>query len=97
MSKIKRDLVDAVADTLVLSNKAANDAVHAVLEAIGNSLEQGYAVQIRDFGTFQLRAREARPIRNPRTGEMTMAPARTFVRFKPGQSLKNRVKAVTPC
>ncbi|MCB1733684.1 MAG: HU family DNA-binding protein [Gammaproteobacteria bacterium] len=97
MSKIKRDLVEAVADNLSMSNKAAGDAVDAVIEAISDALAQGHSVQIRDFGTFQLRARDARQVRNPRTGEMQTAPARTSIGFKPGQALKERVKEVKPC
>jgi integration host factor subunit beta len=60
-------------------------------DVIKNSLAHGERVEIRNFGNFSLRKREARKAWNPKTGELVDVPAKTVPFFKPGKELKEIV------
>ena len=57
--------------------------VDTVLENIGETLSSNGRVEIRGFGTFSVRHRNARNGRNPRTGEKVVVPAKNVPMFKP--------------
>ena len=87
----KNDLVAKVADKAGLSKKAAESAVNAVIEAVGDSLRSGEKVSVVGFGTFEVRERAARKGRNPQTGKEISIPASRTPAFKAGKSLKDLV------
>jgi integration host factor subunit beta len=64
-----------------------------VFDLIKNSLSKGERVEIRNFGNFSLRKREARKARNPKTGEIANVPAKRVPFFKAGKELKEMVDA----
>ena len=74
-----------------LTGKEGEVIVRAVLDRIGDALAAGDRVELRDFGTFSVRGREARTSRNPRTGETVATPARAHVQFKPGKAMQARL------
>ena len=88
----KKDLIAHVAKKANLTNKAANDAVTAMLNGIRDSLKKGDKVVITGFGTFSVRNRSARPGRNPKTGERITLQARKAPGFTPGKTLKKAVR-----
>lgn len=88
----KKDLIAHVAKKANLTNKAANDAVGAMLNGIRDSLKKGDKVVITGFGTFSVRKRAARPGRNPKTGERITLQARKAPGFTPGKTLKKAVR-----
>ena len=57
------------------------------------SLARGEQVKLSGFGNFDLRDKNQRPGRNPKTGEEIPISARRVVTFRPGQKLKARVEA----
>ncbi|MCJ2102394.1 integration host factor subunit beta [Methylobacterium sp. E-046] len=65
--------------------------VNAILDRIVGALADGDRVELRDFGTFCVRDREARTARNPRTGEMVVAKAKAHIHFKPGKGMRARL------
>ena len=67
--------------------------VDNIFDLIKDSLAQGERVEIRNFGNFSLRKREARKARNPRTGEIADVPAKSVPFFKAGKELKEMVDA----
>jgi DNA-binding protein HU-beta len=87
----KNELVAKVADKAGLSKKAAESAVNAVIEAVGDSLKSGEKVSVVGFGTFEVRERAARKGRNPQTGKEISIPASRTPAFKAGKSLKDLV------
>jgi DNA-binding protein HU-beta len=87
----KNELVSKVADKAGLSKKAAESAVNAVIEAVGDSLKSGEKVSVVGFGTFEVRERAARKGRNPQTGKEISIPASRTPAFKAGKSLKDLV------
>jgi integration host factor subunit beta len=60
-------------------------------DVIKNSLAHGERVEIRNFGNFSIRKREARKAQNPKTGELVDVPAKTVPFFKLGKELKEIV------
>lgn len=88
----KKDLIVLVAKKANLTNKAANDAVSAMLSGVRDSLKRGEKVVITGFGTFSIRNRAERPGRNPKTGEKITLAARRAPGFTPGKTLKKAVR-----
>ena len=68
----------------------------ALAAARREALQQGRQVKLSGFGNFDLRRKNERPGRNPKTGEEIPISARTVVTFRPGQKLKERVEAYSP-
>jgi integration host factor subunit beta len=68
-------------------------AVNCLLKQMVNALVEGERIEIRDFGSFDLRHRPPRVARNPRTGEAVNLPAKVKVHFKPGKEMRDRVDA----
>ena len=62
-------------------------------EELRSSLATGEQVKLSGFGNFDLRDKNQRPGRNPKTGEEIPITARRVVTFRPGQKLKARVEA----
>jgi integration host factor subunit beta len=61
------------------------------LDQVAEALEDGRRVELRGFGAFSVRQREARQGRNPRTGEAVNVSAKRVPFFKPGKELRDRV------
>ncbi len=93
MSLTKADLAAALFDEVGLNKREAKEFVDAWFECIRRALENGEPVKLSGFGNFQLRDKNQRPGRNPKTGEEIPISARRVVTFKPGQKLRARVEA----
>jgi len=87
----KTELIAAVAETAELSKKDAEKALNAVVATITKAMSEGDKVQLVGFGTFEVRAREARKGKNPRTGEEIKIAACKVPAFKAGKALKDSV------
>ena len=88
----KSELIVAVAEKAALSKKDAEKAVKAVFDAVADALVAGDKVQLVGFGTFEVRARDARTGKNPRTGEVIKIAASKVPAFKAGKALKDAIK-----
>lgn len=93
MSLTKADLANSLFDLVGLNKREAKEFVDAFFESIGEALEKGDNVKLSGFGNFQLREKNERPGRNPKTGEEIPISARRVVTFRPGQKLRTRVEA----
>ena len=87
----KVELIAAVAEKAELSKKDAEKAVAAFLESVEEAVASGDKVQLVGFGTFEVRAREARTGRNPRTKETITIPASKQPVFMAGKAFKDAV------
>ena len=63
--------------------------VDIFFEEIAQRLAEGGRVELRGFGAFSTREREARTGRHPRTGESVDVPAKRVPYFKPGKEMRN--------
>ena len=87
----KTELIAAVAEKSGLTRKDAERAVNAAFDTIAANLCKGEKIQLSGFGTFEVKAREARVGRNPRTKEAIQIPASQVPVFKPSKALKDTV------
>lgn len=88
----KADLVTDVANESGMKKKDVKEIVDAMLGKISASLEKGEKVQLTGFGTFEVRERKSRTGVKPGTTEKIKIPSSSYPAFKPGKSLKERVK-----
>ena len=93
MALTKADMAEQLFEELGINKREAKELVEAFFEEIRSSLEQGQQVKLSGFGNFDLRNKNQRPGRNPKTGEEIPISARRVVTFRPGQKLKARVEA----
>jgi integration host factor subunit alpha len=93
MSLTKADIADRLFNEVGLNKREAKEFVDAYFEIIREALERGENVKLSGFGNFQLREKNQRPGRNPKTGEEIPISARRVVTFRPGQKLRARVEA----
>ena len=84
----RAELVDQVAEAADLMKKDADVVVETVLGNIVEALRRGEKVELRGFGSFRLRRRDARRGRNPKTGGRVDVPSKTVPYFRPGKLLK---------
>lgn len=87
----KADLIEAVATQCEISKKDAETTVNTFLECIIDSLNRDEGVELRGFGSFRIRQREARQGRNPRTGATVAVDAKKVPYFKVGKQLKEMI------
>ena len=89
---IRSELVAALLrDHPDLAPAEIDRVVDCVFEAICTRLADGGRVELRGFGTFTTRARDARDGRNPRTGETVAVQAKRVPYFKPGKEMRSRL------
>ncbi|OGP82818.1 MAG: integration host factor subunit beta [Deltaproteobacteria bacterium RBG_13_65_10] len=88
----KSDLVAKVADQMPhISKKDTETIVNSVFESMAEVLKRGERIEIRGFGSFQVKIRESREGRNPKTGQVVSIPTKRTPFFKVGKELKERV------
>lgn len=89
----KAELAEMLYEQLGLNKREAKDFIDEFFELITQQVAQGQDVKISGFGNFQIRTKQARPGRNPRTGEPVMVEARRAVTFHASNSLKTEINA----
>ncbi len=92
MTLTKADMAERLYEELGLNKREAKELVEFFFEEVRRALESGDQVKLSGFGNFDLRNKNERPGRNPKTGEEIPITARRVVTFRPGQKLKARVE-----
>jgi len=87
----KNEFIAMVAEREGIEKKAAEKAVAAVMSAITDALVKGEKVQFVGFGSFEVRERAEKKVRNPQTGAELISPATKVPVFKAGKALKDVV------
>ena len=87
----KTELIAAVAEKTGLTKKDAERVVNATFETITAAMAQGDKIALAGFGNFEVKTREARTGRNPRTKETIEIPATKLPAFKASKALKDTV------
>ena len=93
MALTKADMAESLFNQLGLNKREARELVDVLFEDLRVALTSGEQVKLSGFGNFDLRDKDQRPGRNPKTGEEIPITARRVVTFRPGQKLKSRVEA----
>ncbi|NCP24734.1 MAG: integration host factor subunit beta [Erythrobacter sp.] len=86
---IRSELLNALAkDNPGLKAEEVEQVVDIFFDEIGQRLAEGGRVELRGFGAFSTREREARSGRNPRTGEQVQVAAKRVPYFRPGKEMR---------
>lgn len=92
MTLTKAQMAESLFNELGLNKREARELVDSFFEDLRTALASGEQVKLSGFGNFDLRDKNQRPGRNPKTGEEIPISARRVVTFRPGQKLKARVE-----
>lgn len=87
----KEDLAQVLSNSGKMTRSEARNIVDAFFEAIRSSLEGGDHVRLYGFGNFELRKKDQRPGRNPKTGVKIEIAARRVVTFHASERLRARI------
>src|ERR1700755_3035840 len=87
----KADLIEDVSRVVEMTRKESEVIVEAIFDSIVLSLRSSDKIEIRGFGSFRTRQRQARTGRNPKTGARVEVPAKKIPFFKPSKELRDSV------
>ena len=87
----KAELVEKVSGQINLTKKQTEVVVNTVFQSITDALSEGRKVELRGFGSFRIRERNARIGRNPKSGAQVDVPAKRVPFFKAGKELRELV------
>jgi nucleoid DNA-binding protein len=88
---IKADLISKIAQEMNISKQEAETGVNLFFQSIKEAIQRGEEIELRGFGSFRFRNRNARSGSNPRTGEPVQVPPKKVLYFKPSKLLKNLI------
>ena len=83
----KREICKNAAAYAGVSIKQANDVINSFLDSVVNAMANGESVSLNNFGTFEMKHRNARTGRNPHTGEAVHIPERSIPSWSPTRSV----------
>jgi integration host factor subunit beta len=87
----KADLVDKVTALGDLTRRDGEIIVDLLFDSVIGALKSGDKIEIRGFGSFRTRQRNARVGRNPKSGERVDVPAKKVPFFKPSKELRDLI------
>jgi len=85
---IKADIIRVLVDQVGFTRGEAAAVLSVVLDGVVEAIGKGEKVELRGFGSFRTRKRQARAGRNPRTGAQVNVPPKVVPYFKPGKQLR---------
>jgi integration host factor subunit beta len=90
----KKEIVKEIAERANLTQLKTKEIVQWTFDAIVQTLidDADHRIELRNFGVFEVKRREARKARNPRTGDRVEVEAKNVVTFKPGKEMEERVR-----
>jgi integration host factor subunit beta len=88
----KADIVDSLCEKTGISRKLAQSVVDSVIDEIKKALIRNSSIELRGFGTFEVRFRKGRSkARNPKTGQEVAVTSHGIAVFRPGRELRQAV------
>lgn len=87
----KSDLIEHLSNTAKLPRGKAELVVNVLFDSMVDALRRGERIEIRGFGSFEVRDYKAYEGRNPRTGEPVHVEAKRLPFFKVGKELRERI------
>ena len=92
----KKNLVCRIAEETTLTQQQILAVIQKTLDYIAGALAEGDTVELRNFGVFKVKPRQARVGRNPNNPATDVAiPLRNIVKFKPGKEMRDSVTRLT--
>jgi len=90
----KTDIIDALCEKTDRERAEIRDILDLFFDKIKDALMQRQVIELRGFGTFEVKVRKARNARNPKTGEAISTCSHGVAAFRPGRELKQSVWAI---
>ena len=87
----KRDMAKAIAGETGIPQLQATAIVQRIFDDITETLLSEGRIELRNFGVFEVKQRQPRRARNPRTGAAVDVPGKLVVTFKPGREMEEQV------
>jgi len=88
----KADIVDAIYNKISIERREIRDVVDLFIEEVKAALVQDKVIELRGFGTFEVRIRKGREkARNPKTGELLSVHSHGIASFRAGRDLRRDV------
>jgi integration host factor subunit beta len=87
----KSELVASLSEEMDLPSRKSEEIVNAVFQTMFKALVDGDRIEIRGFGSFEIRQYEGYSGRNPKTGEKIEVQGKNLPFFKAGKELRNKV------
>ena len=88
----KSDLILKILESEpTLFKKDVTKIVNIFFDTISNAIAKGERVELRGFGVFDVKKREARIARNPKNGDVVAVPAKKVPFFRMGKDMKDRI------
>jgi integration host factor subunit beta len=86
----KSQLIDAIIDAMQhVTVKTTKESCNTLIDSLSLALSQGQHIEVRDFGSFTVKHRTNKKMRNPKTGAIVKMPeGRNDIHFKPGKRLR---------
>lgn len=93
----KAELIEALHTSSALNRKDIHGLIDSLFEEIKGAILQGKTVELRGFGTFEVKLRKGRKrARNPKTGAIVSVEDHGVAAFRPGRELKRAAWDVNP-
>jgi integration host factor subunit beta len=89
----KSDLIQTIAEQMNLPVKEAKSIVDTIIETMADALAEGRSVELRGFGSFQVREYDGYTGRNPKSGEPIKVAPKKLPFFKVGKDLRDRINS----
>ena len=87
----KADIVDNIYPKVPVSKKKIQQVIDLFFDSVRSGLLEGKIVELRGFGTFEVKIRKGRKARNPKTGEAVRVADHRVAVYRPGREIKNQV------
>ena len=91
MALTKAEMAQRLFEDVGLNKREAKEFVDIFFDVIRDALEKGENVKLSGFGNFDLRQKNQRPGRNPKTGDPATIAARKSIVFKPSKIMRRQV------
>lgn len=91
---VRSEMVRKISDANPhLSPQTVEDVIEAILREIEATLVRGQRIELRGFGNFFIRHRQARIGRNPKNGDRVSVAAKDILRFRASRQLLSRINS----
>ena len=87
-----KEFIAELAERTGYTAKDAQKLVNNMIDAMGDTFQEGNSVLVPNFGVFETRKKMERIILNPSTGQRMLVPPKLVLSFKPNQTWKEKLK-----
>ena len=89
-----KDLIQHIATATSITKTRTEELLNATVAVLQKELLAGKSVQLQNFGTLEMKRKNARVVVHPQTKERTTIPEKMQLTFKPNQTTKKKKKNI---